>query len=225
MTPGPAAILKKFGALLFSGEMLREMGLTAGRGLVGVFFANVLGLVLGVLAGKFGFLLRLTAPLVSGIQSCPPIVWIAFVMVWAGTGSLVPVATVFAATVPFVFSNTAQGVMGLPRRILQTAKIYDVSPAKVFRLVTLPGIMPFWLAGLSAVLSTAWKAAAVAEYMGSRDGAGAKIYWSYAKLDMESLHAWALALIVFGLLVESLLITPLRDKAARMASRSEACVR
>jgi ABC-type nitrate/sulfonate/bicarbonate transport system permease component len=224
LAPDPIAIFKSLFALIYSTELFRELGLTIWRGLVGVFFANIVGIILGVLAGKITILLRFTAPLVAGLQSCPPIVWISLVMVWAGTGSLVPIATVFAATVPFVFSNTAQGVMGLPARVLSMSRLYEVPFWRVFTKVTLPGILPYWLAGLSTVLATSWKAAAVAEFMGSQDGAGARIYWCYSHLNLEDLNVWALSLIVLGILLEGLFITPLRKKAAQMAAQGEACI-
>jgi NitT/TauT family transport system permease protein len=140
-------------------------------------------------------------------------------MVWAGTGSLVPMATVFAATLPFVFSNTAQGVMGLEPRVLAMGKLYGVPAIRVWRLFILPGIAPYYLAGLSTVLATGWKAAAVAEFLGSHTGVGAKLYWSYRNLNMEDLQAWTLALIVLGLTLEGAVITPLRRKAAGLAAR------
>jgi NitT/TauT family transport system permease protein len=140
-------------------------------------------------------------------------------MVWAGTGALVPVATVFAATLPFVFSNVAQGAMGLEPRTLAMGKLYGVPATRVWRLFVLPSIAPFWLAGLSTVLATGWKAAAVAEFLGSHTGVGAKLYWSYNRLNMEDLQAWTLALIVLGLTLEGAVITPLRRKAAKLAAR------
>jgi NitT/TauT family transport system permease protein len=219
LAPGPLEVLKTLGTLAYSGELFRELGLTVKRALYGVLLANLAGGVLGLLAGRFRLVLDHSAPLVAGLQSCPPVVWIALVMVLSGTGSLVPVATVAAATLPFVFSNAAQGVMGLNRRIILMSRLYKVPPLRRLLRFTLPGILPFYLAGLSTVLSTAWKASAVAEFMGSSDGAGARIYWCYSRLDMEGLQAWALSMIILGLSLEALLITPLRKKAAEISAR------
>jgi NitT/TauT family transport system permease protein len=216
------AISRALASLLFSGELLRELWLTVYRGLAGVLLANVAGALLGLAAGLAPFVLKVTAPLVAGLQSCPPIVWIALVLVWAGVGDFVPVATVFAATFPFVFSNVAQGTLGLSPRLLAMGRLYNVPRLRVLRRFVLPGILPYYLAGLSTVLATGWKAAAVAEFLGSPDGAGARIYWSYSRLNMEELNAWALALIVLGLSLEAFLITPLRKKAASLASRGRA---
>ncbi|MDR0622073.1 MAG: ABC transporter permease subunit [Deltaproteobacteria bacterium] len=222
LAPGPLAVLKTLAKLAFQGTLFVDMAQTVLRALVGVLLANLVGGLLGLAAGRAGWALRITAPLVASLQACPPIVWVTIVMVWAGTGSLVPVATVFAATLPFVFSNTAQGVMGLEPRILAMGKLYDVPATRVWHLFILPGIAPFWLAGLSAVLATGWKAAAVAEFLGSHTGVGAKIYLSYQGLHMEDLQAWTLALIVLGLTLEAAVITPLRRKAAGLAARGAA---
>jgi ABC-type nitrate/sulfonate/bicarbonate transport system permease component len=222
IAPGPVAVLKALGRLALSRELFTEMGHTVLRALLGVILANLAGVALGLLAGRASWALKLTAPLVASLQACPPIVWVSIVMVWAGTGALVPVATVFAATLPFVFSNTAQGVMGLDARILAMGRLYGVPAARVWRLFIIPGIAPFWLAGLSTVLATGWKAAAVAEFLGSHTGVGAKLYWSYSRLNMEDLQAWTLALIVLGLTLEGAVITPLRRKAARLAARGVA---
>jgi ABC-type nitrate/sulfonate/bicarbonate transport system permease component len=219
LAPGPLAVLESLRALSLDGSLFLELGHTVGRALLGVLLANALGVPLGLLAGRLRFLLRYTAPLMAGLQSCPPVVWISLAMVLAGTGSLVPVLTVFAATLPIVFSNTAQGAMGLPERVVLVGRLYGVPFLRRFKDFTLPGILPYFLAGLSTVLSTAWKAAAVAEFMGSHDGAGSRIYWCYSRLDMEALHAWALAIIVLGMGLEGLVITPLRNRAAAMASR------
>ncbi|MDR2367136.1 MAG: ABC transporter permease subunit [Deltaproteobacteria bacterium] len=219
LAPGPLSVLKTIARLALSGVLFADMAQTVFRALMGVLLANLVGGVLGLLAGRASWALKVTAPLVASLQACPPIVWVTIVMVWAGTGSMVPVATVFAATLPFVFSNAAQGVMGLEPRILAMGKLYGVPAARVWRLFILPGIAPFWLAGLSPVLATGWKAAAVAEFLGSHDGVGAKLYWSYQGLRMEELQAWTLALIILGLTLEGAVITPLRRKAAGLAAR------
>jgi NitT/TauT family transport system permease protein len=219
LAPSPGAILAAFLELAGQGELFRELLITLARGALGILLANAAGVSLGMAAGSAPGALRLVSPLVAALQACPPILWISLIMVWAGTGSVVPVAVVFAATFPFVFSTTAQGMMGLDRRILAMSRLYAVPKGRVLRSVVLPGIFPYWLAGLSTVLSTGWKSAAVAEFLGSHQGIGARIFWNYHKLDMERLNAWALALVLLGVALECGLIIPLRRKAARIGTK------
>lgn len=222
LAPPFQGILSAWLDLVRDGELARELGVTALRGAAGVLLAGLAGTALGLAAGLMPWALRLTAPLTAALQSCPPVVWISLVMVWAGTGSTVPVATVFAASLPFVFSNTAQGVLGLDRRLMSMSRLYTVPRLRMLRQLILPGILPYWLAGFSTVLSTGWKSAATAEFLGSHQGIGARIYWSYHKMNMEELNAWALTLVVLGVLLENALILPLRRKAARLQSKGRA---
>lgn len=216
LVPPFGAIAATLWDIVRSGEVFRELGLTVFRALCGVLLANLGGVALGVAAGFVPGALRAVSPLVAALQSCPPVVWISLVLVWAGTGSPVPVVTVFAAAFPFIFSATAQGVMALDARVFAMSSLYDVPRLRVMRNFVLPGIFPYWLGSFSSVLMSGWKAAAVAEFLGSPDGIGAKIYWSYHKLDMEALYAWALTLIVLGVVLECALIIPLRRKASGM---------
>ncbi|MDL2283979.1 ABC transporter permease subunit, partial [Oxalobacter sp. OttesenSCG-928-P03] len=216
LAPSPGAVMEAWWRLAQNGELFRELGYTLMRGIAGILLANIAGVVLGLAAGMIPGVLRMISPLVAGLQACPAIVWITLLMVWAGTGSLVPVTTVFAVTFPFVFSSTAQGMMGLDRRLFAMSRLYSVSKTKMLRLLVLPGIGPYWLAAFSTVLAAGWKAAAVAEFLGSHEGIGARIFWSYRRLNMEDLNAWALTLILLGVLLECAVIMPLRRKAAHL---------
>lgn len=219
LLPPPGKILRALWNLALSGELFREMAITVVRGLTGIALANIAGVAFGLAAGFLPGALRLLSPLVAALQACPPVVWVSLVMIWAGTGGAVPVATVFAAAFPFVFSTTAQGVMSLDKRIFAMSRIYDVPKPRVLLRFVLPGILPYWLAGFSTVLAAGWKAAAVAEFLGSHQGIGARIFWSYRKLNMEELNAWALALILLGVALECGVIMPLRRKAAALETR------
>ncbi len=221
LAPPPDRILAALARLAGSGDLFRELGVTVLRALLGIFLANLLGVALGVGAGLLPAAMRLLAPLVAALQSCPPVVWISLVMVWAGTGFAVPVAVVFAAAVPFLFSTAAQGVMGLNPRLFAMSALYDVPWPRRLRQLVLPGIVPYWLAAFSSTLAAGWKAAAVAEFLGSHQGVGARIFWSYRRLDMDELNAWALALISLGVVLECGIIAPLRRKAAAMNSTGD----
>lgn len=212
--PMPDAILKAWLRLAKSGELFHELGYTLIRGIIGIILANIAGVILGLAAGLIPGALRLISPLVAALQACPSIVWITLLMVWAGTGSLVPVVTVFAVTFPFVFSSMAQGMMGVDRRLFFMSRLYNVPKTRMLRQLILPGVWPYWVAAFSTALAAGWKAAAVAEFLSSHEGIGARIFWSYRQLNMEELNAWAWTLILLGVILEYAVILPLRRKAA-----------
>lgn len=215
LAPPPPQVLAALADLAWSGALARELGVTVARSLAGVVAANLLGVALGLAAGLHPLTLRLLAPLVAALQACPPVVWISLAMVWAGTGSLVPVLAVLAATLPPLFANVAQGALSLDPRLAGMSRLFAVPAWTRLTRMLLPAVRPYWLAGFSYTLASGWKVTAVAEFMGSHDGVGSRIFWAYRRMDMAELHAWALAIILLGMALETGLVAPLRRAATR----------
>ena len=200
-------------------ETWLTVGVTMARGAAGLLAAVACALVLGIATGSSRTAMRLLAPLVAGLQSCPPILWITLLMVWVGSGSLVPMAVVFATVFPLLFANVAQGCLALDRRLFDMTALYRVGRLRVLMRVVLPGLTPYLLAGLSYAASTSWKVAAVAEFLGSSDGIGARLFWAYRMLEIPALFAWACIVIILGVTLEMLVIAPLRVSAETFTGR------
>jgi ABC-type nitrate/sulfonate/bicarbonate transport system permease component len=57
----------------------------------------------------------------------------------------------------------------------------------------------------------------MAEFLGSGEGVGARIFWAYRRMDMADLLAWTGAIVLLGLGLEYGLAGPLRKRAVRRA--------
>jgi len=213
LIPAPPAVLAELGRLVVQPSSWLTVSITIARGLAGLTAALACALVFGVAAGRSATAMRLINPLVAALQSCPPIIWITLLMVWAGTGSTVTVAVVFAAVFPPLFANVAQGCLSLDKRFFDMAKLYRVPWRRQLTKIILPGMTPYLLAGLSFAASTCWKVTAVAEFLGSPDGIGARIFWTYRMLELPRLFAWATIVILLGVVLELCVIAPLRKSA------------
>jgi NitT/TauT family transport system permease protein len=187
-----------------------EIAITLFRGITALFFTILLALSTGIAAGRRERMMMMISPLVAMLQATPPILWITLLMVWAGSGSAVPIVVVIASLFPPLFANVAYSTAALDRRLFGMARLYHVGRYRILKDLIWPGIFPFFLSGLSFALGTCWKVAAVAEFLGSSRGIGSRIYWSYRMLDMPVLFSWAVVLIGLGVSVEWGLIRPLR---------------
>lgn len=105
--------------------------------------------------------------------------------------------------------------MALDQRLRAMSRLYRVPRTRLLARVVLPGITPYLAAGLSYALAAAWKVTAVAEYLASGDGVGARVYWAYRMLEIEQLIAWALILTGMGVCLETGLAARMRRAAAR----------
>ena len=218
LVPSPLTTGKSLFVLLGEMETWKHICITVFRGLTGLTVSLVAAVLTGLPAGLNRRIMDLIGPLTAALQSCPTIIWIALLMVWVGTGSVVPVAVVTAALFPPLFANVAQGAAALDKRLTAMAGLYKVPLRAVVRDLVIPGISPFVLAGLSYAVGACWRVVAVAEFLGSSTGVGARLYWSYRLLDMPQLFAWALLLVGWGLSLEIWLVRPLRGLAAQRTS-------
>lgn len=207
MVPPPPEILARLFALVIGGDIALEALRTFLRGAAGVLVANLLGTALGLGAGLHPPVARLFRPLLAALNACPPVVWIAFAMVWIGSGGGTPVFVVAAATLPPVFLATLEGARAVDPRLAAMSSLYRVPLAERLRRLVVPTVLPFWRATFAHTAAAAWKVAAVAEFLSSGDGIGARIYWAYRRLEMADLYAWALTIMALGVLIDAGLAT------------------
>lgn len=219
LMPSPPQVGRELMTLMGEPACWTTVSITIFRGLVGLAASLVCALVLGVAAGSSPLTMRLLAPLVAALQSCPPVLWISLLMVWAGTGTIVPVAVVFATVFPPLFANIAQGRMTLDKRLFDMARLYRVPRPRILARIVLPGLVPYVLAGLSYGAAASWKVTAVAEFLGSGSGVGARIFWAYRMLEIPRLFAWASIVVLFGVFLELAVIAPLREAAKTYTNR------
>ncbi|NLF15852.1 MAG: ABC transporter permease subunit [Lentisphaerae bacterium] len=211
LVPGPWRTGRVLGGLLVRADTWEHIALTLFRGTAGMALGAALGYLLGIPCGLSPAAMRLLSPLVTALQSCPPIVWISLLLVWAGIGATVPVLVVAAATFPMLFINIAHGTADLDRGLLEMARMYRLPLRRALWDIVLPGISRYALAAFSFALGITWKVTATAEFFGSGDGIGARIYWASRQLDMPLLLSWTVIIVAIGLFLEMGLIHPLRQ--------------
>ena len=211
LIPTPWETGREGARLASTGELCRHLSLTVFRGMCGLVLGLAIALILGVPCGLLRPVMEVLSPLVTAMQSCPPIIWISFLLVWAGIGNVVPMLVVFAAVFPPCFLNVAQGVAGLDHRLLEMTRVYRVPRGRVLRQIVLPGISRFAVASLSFALGITWKVTATAEFFGAPSGVGERIYWSQREMNMPRLFAWTAVIIAVGVALELGVVQPLRE--------------
>lgn len=213
LVPPPTRTLACLAKLSVTLDFWANIAITLFRGVLALSLSVTAALVLGLAAGRSKRVMALIGPLVAALQATPPILWITLLMVWVGTGSRVPITVVVASLLPPLFATVAQSAAAIDPRLFELAAVYRVKRSRILSDILLRGIYPHFLGGLSYALGSCWKIAAVAEFLGSSRGIGARIYWAYRMLNMPELFAWATVLVGLGIFVELGLIRPLRDRA------------
>lgn len=212
LVPSPIDTIISLFEMICTQNFFIHLSITLFRGIMALGLTTIASLILGIGAGRTPKIMDLISPLVACLQATPPILWVTLVMVWAGTGNVVPILVVFASLFPPLFMTIATATASLDPRYFHLSKIYKIPRKVVLFEVIWPGIFPHFTGGFSYALGSCLKVAAVAEFLGADRGIGARIYWAYRMMEMENLFAWALVLVGLGVGLDFFLIRPLRTQ-------------
>lgn len=218
--PGPLATLQRLSTMLDSGQAWPELVISARRALYGLGLALSVGTLLGLIAGRSITMAMAARPLVTLLLGMPPIAWLVLAMLWFGMGDATPVFTVFVACFPLVFAGAMQGSRLLDNRLRDVARVYRLPWHMMLVDIFLPQVMSYLFPVWITALGTAWKVVVMAELLTTVDGVGAALAVSRSQLDTTTSLGWILALLVFLLALEYLVLEPIKRQVERWRTES-----
>ncbi len=208
--PSPLETIEALFTIALSGELGSNILITLKRTLVGYGLAIIAGFIMAVLLKsrqKWQYFFR---PLITIIQTIPPVIWLVLAVIWFGIAdNLTPVFLIFIVTFPVIFINVFSGLDDLNDELLEMAKIYRFNSRQVLLNIYLPSLIPHLVSAVSIGLAFAWKSSIFAEFIGSNNGIGFALSMAHSNLETEELFAWAFVLIILMLIFEYLVLQPL----------------
>ena len=196
--------LHPFTDLLGIGNYLHHILASGIRVVMGFCFAVLIGIPLGLLAGRILLLYRMINPMIEFLRPICPIAWIPFALVIFKTYTVADFFGVHYTTSIFgdiqvgmlfvifyggffpIFVNTVYGVTSVKNIYIESARLLGCDKRKLFRRVILPSALPSVLTGLRIGLGNAWMVIIAAEMLpGSEAGLGHLIMYSYELADMD----------------------------------------
>lgn len=213
--PSPAESAAALLRMIEDGRATPAVVATAGRALAGFFLAGVVGSILGIAAGLSMTAARAVRPVVTVLLGVPPIAWIVLALLWFGTGGLAPVFTVIITTFPIAFAGAVEGARTLDRGLEDMARSFGASGWMMLWDVHVPHILSYLFPAWVTALGSAWKVTVMAELLGSSSGIGSELAVSRVNLDTAEAMGWALAVVALLLVVEYLLLHPIKRRVER----------
>lgn len=210
----PVEVVGRIFALLPEGDFWKSVFFTMGRVLLGFFLGTAVGIVFAAGAGRFPWLERLLAPLLSCIKSVPVASFTILALIWISSKNL-SVLIAFLIAVPVVYSNLLEGIHALDKRLTEMAAVFRIPPLRRFFGVYLSQLLPCFRSAARLAMGLCWKSGVAAEVIGIPNGSiGEKLYSSKIYLETADLFAWTVVVILCSLLCEKLFLL-LTDAAAR----------
>ncbi len=173
---------------------------------MGFGLAAIVGIPLGFLIGRFAFLNKMMAPIISLLRPVSPLAWLPIGLYVFKEAQPAAIWVIFISSIWPMIINTAVGVTRVPQDYLNVARVLKLSEWKVFTKVLFPAVLPYMMTGVRLSIGVAWLVIVAAEMLTGGVGLGFWVWDEWNNLNVEHIIIAIFVVGIVGLLLEQLLL-------------------
>jgi NitT/TauT family transport system permease protein len=167
--------------------------------ILGFAISVIVGIPLGLLAGRFHWMDRVLNPYVGVLLTMPVAPLIPIVIIALGLGIAARVFIVVLFAFVFITVNTRAGVRGVEASLIEMAQSFGASEAQIWRRIVIPGAMPAIFAGMRIGLGRAITGMVMVELLLVASGLGRLLLEFSGRMQSDLVFATVLAVIIEAL--------------------------
>lgn len=199
----PTTAIPKLAAMLAGPDLPVHILVSLRRVLVGLGFALLIGVPLGLAVGSYNRLNTATSPAFQFLRMISPLSWMPIAVMLFGVGDdPIYFMLAFAAVWP-VLLNTAEGVRRLQPSWLSLADSLAATRWETLLYVILPGVLGHVLTGLRLAIGIVWIVLVPCEMLGVSAGLGYFILDTRDRLAYSELMATVLMIGILGFMLDA----------------------
>jgi NitT/TauT family transport system permease protein len=201
--------LSKIGAawlrLLMSGKLLDNLVMSLWTLAVGFLLAAVLGVITGVLMGRFRAIEHFLDLYINALMSAPMTAFVPLLIMWFGLGVESRIAVVFLFAFFVIVINTLTGVKHVDGVLVEMGRSFGAKEREVFFKIMLPAAMPAIMAGIHLGMGRAVKGMVTAEMLLTLTGIGGMIMQYGSAFATDALFAVILTILIVAMVTMKLI--------------------
>jgi len=204
-TAGRRAAMVVAGCLVILGLLAPEAwGLamtTLAIVIASVLLCVLIGLPLGVLAGKNDRFEAFIRPVLDTMQTIPAFVYLVPVVMMIGIGNVSGVIVTIIFALPPLVRLTSLGIRGVNHSVVEAARAFGASPRQILRKVELPLATPTILAGLNQTIMLSLSMVVIASMI-SVKGLGNEVLRAMGRLDAGKAIVGGLGIVMLAIVLD-----------------------
>ena len=173
---------------------------------LGFGLAALVGIPLGFMIGRFEFLNRMTAPVISLLRPVSPLAWLPIGLLVFKAANPAAIWVIFISAIWPMIINTAVGVSKVPQDYMNVAKVLNLSEWKIVTKILFPSVLPYMMTGVRLSIGVAWLVIVAAEMLTGGVGIGFWVWDEWNNLNVEHIIIAIFVVGIVGLLLEQGLI-------------------
>ncbi len=220
LIPSPTTVARQIWEILSSGAFLEPLAATLRLLFIAYFAASVLAIFVGLLMGRSTAIYNLLEPLTEVLRPLPKPALLPPLILFLGLGDAMKIAVIGLAVFFPVLINTVQGVRGVDRVLVDTARTFGHGRAAILARVIFPASLPLILAGMRVSLALGLILVVIAEMLAGTGGLGYLILDMQRTFRVKEMYAWVVILAVLGYALNAIFLEVER-RAIRWARAPE----
>lgn len=204
LLPGPGATAAAFVEASRDGSMWPAVANSMTAMAIGMFWALLLGIPLGLLIGMSPTMDLVTSPYLWGFFAMPRIALAPLMILWLGFGMETKIWLVFLSAVIPIMLSCKDGVQTADTSLIQAARSFGAGRFALFAKVIAPSTLPFIASGVRNGISRGFVGLLVIELTVGSGGIGTQVMRSMRSFDTARMFAFAITLVVSALVLISL---------------------
>ncbi|MBP5975041.1 aliphatic sulfonate ABC transporter permease SsuC [Brasilonema sp. CT11] len=170
--PSPLSVVGAAINLAKTGELFRNISISATRAISGFLLGGSIGFLLGLLNGSSRTAEKLLDTSIQMLRNIPNLALIPLVILWFGIGDEARLFLVSLGVMFPIYLNTFHGIRSVDPGLIEMGKVYGLSRWGLFWRIILPGALSSILVGVRFSLGIMWLTLIVAETIAADSGIG-----------------------------------------------------
>lgn len=202
--PLPFNVFKQMIDLASSKSFYVAILATLIRVFISFLLALVLGTFLGIISGLSKKINNYLYPLVSLLQTIPQIAYILILLVWFKSLTAL-IIIVLLMIFPIFYNNAVNGIKNIDPELKDVINLYHHSFGYNLFHIYLPLIKGYLISATESALPLSLKVGVMAEiFVSASQGIGKQLYFARVQIDMTSIFAWTIWMVIIILLLNYL---------------------
>lgn len=169
---------------------------------LGFGLAALVGIPLGFIIGRFKFVSRMAAPVISLLRPVSPLAWLPIGLLVFKAANPAAIWVIFISAIWPMIINTSVGVSKVPQDYMNVAKVLNLSEWKIVTKILFPFVLPYMMTGVRLSIGVAWLVIVAAEMLTGGVGIGFWVWDEWNNLNVEHIIIAIFVVGIVGLLLE-----------------------
>ena len=197
--PPFSTVLRALWTLAGTGQIFGNLGLSLVSLILGFALAVGIGLMVGMMMGRYPLVRALIDPYLWILIACPGLLYVPILFTVFGASRLTQVAAVFVHAVFVIVATTETGIRRASPALTEMAKAFGATERDLFWKVRLPEARPFILSGLRVGVLYAVKGMVNGEMFLALVGLGALVRTYGGRFEAANMLAILLVIVTVAL--------------------------